>query len=71
MKRRDYKTMKQEELETKLIEIKKELMKEMTQVARGTTPKSPGSLRQLKKGIARIHALMTEKQRAAGSLKKE
>ena len=49
--------MKREDLEAKLLEIKKELMKENAQVARGTVPKSSGTLRQLKKSIARINTL--------------
>ncbi len=64
LRKKEYKNMKTEELEAKLLEARKELMKENAQVARGTTPKSPGALRLLKKSIARIHTLIGEKQRA-------
>lgn len=63
MKLKDYRKMKSSELEIKLLEMKKELMKENAQVARGTTPKSPGMLRLLRKNIARIHTLIGESQR--------
>ncbi len=49
-------------LNNKMLEIKKELMKNYAQIATGTTPKSPGGVRQLKKNIARIHTVLAEKQ---------
>ena len=43
-----------EELESQLQELKKELVKLNTQVATGTTLKSPGQVKKTKKTIARI-----------------
>ena len=49
------------ELSSKLFELKKELMKENTQIAIGTVPKSPGSIKIIKKNIAIITNLIKEK----------
>lgn len=82
IRKKEFQKLKKEELETKYIEIKKELMKENAQVARGTIPKSSGLLKQLKKSIARINTLLHQqdhqqiknswtKKSKKGSLKKE
>ncbi len=49
-------------LDQRLNEIKKELMKNNAQIATGTTPKSPGGIRQLKKNIARILTLKSQRE---------
>jgi len=49
--------MNEADLKKKMSELKIELLKLNTQVATGTTPKSPGQLKKIKKTIARI---MTE-----------
>tara|TARA_Y100000310_G_scaffold291063_1_gene318715 strand:- start:5054 stop:5242 length:189 start_codon:yes stop_codon:yes gene_type:complete len=46
------------ELKDKLVELQKELIKHNAQVASGTTPKSPGQMKQIKKTIARIHTVL-------------
>jgi len=50
------------ELESKFKELKKELMKQNTQVASGTVPKSPGHIKQTKKTIAKILMLIKQKK---------
>lgn len=57
MKTKDLKSKSREELEIQLFELEKELIKFNTQVATGTTLKSPGQVKKAKKNIAR---LMTE-----------
>jgi ribosomal protein L29 len=54
MKTKDLKSKSKEELEMQLSEMKKELIKFNTQVATGTTLKSPGQVRKTKKNIARL-----------------
>jgi large subunit ribosomal protein L29 len=54
MKTKDLKSKSKEELESQLSEMRKELIKLNTQVATGTTLKSPGMVRKIKKNIARI-----------------
>ena len=46
--------LNKEELKSKLIELRKELMKQNAQISTGTTPKSPGQVREIKKTIAKI-----------------
>ena len=54
VKKRELKSMPTAELKSMLEDIRKELVKENAQVATGTSPKSPGSLKAMKKNIARI-----------------
>jgi ribosomal protein L29 len=54
MKTKEIKGMSKEDLDNKLEELKKELMKINAQIATGTTPKSPGNVTQIKKTIAKI-----------------
>jgi len=61
MKFSEIKNMSVKELEEKLQEIRKDLIKENAQVAIGTTPKNPGKLRNQKKMVAKIKTAMTMK----------
>ena len=61
MKKKDLKSKSKEELEKQVEEMKKELIKLNTQVATGTTLKSPGQMRKLKKSIARILTILNTK----------
>ena len=54
MKKSELKNMSKENMKTKISELKKELMKLQSQVARGTPPENPGKIRSLKRNIARI-----------------
>lgn len=60
MKARDLRTMPKEELLAKLNELKKELVKLNAQIAIGTTPKSPGQVKQTKKTIAKILTIIKQ-----------
>ncbi|MBI3052243.1 50S ribosomal protein L29 [Candidatus Woesearchaeota archaeon] len=54
--------MSKEEAESKLPELRKELMVAGAQIATGTAPKSPGQMRQLKRAIAVILTRRKEKK---------
>ena len=54
MKYKDIKSMSKEKIEDQLFELRKELIKLNTQVATGTTLKSPGQVKKIKKNIARL-----------------
>ncbi len=62
MKIKDLRSMSAADLNEKLKELKIELMKNNAQVATGTTPKSPGQIKQIKKNIARINTIINEKE---------
>ena len=53
--------MSKEDLNNKLEELKKELVKHNAQIATGTTPKNPGMVKATKKTIARILTIIKEK----------
>ena len=61
MKAKEIRTMPREDLLNKLTDLKKELIKNNAQIATGTTPKSPGQIREIKKTIARILTIVKEK----------
>jgi len=63
MKIKDLRSMSEDELKSKFIELKKELIKSNAQIATGTTPKSPGQVKQTKRLIAKILTLQKEKQK--------
>ena len=61
MKSKELKSKSKEELETQLLEMKRELIKLNTQVATGTTLKSPGQVKKIKKSIARLMTQLNAK----------
>lgn len=62
MKFKEITAMKKEELEAKLAELRKELIKNNAQIATGTNPKSPGQTKQIKKNIAKILMVLNRKE---------
>ena len=64
MKIKDLRSMSEADLKSKLAELRKELIKHNAQIATGTTPKSPGQVREIKKTIAKIMTIV-EAQRAS------
>ncbi|MBU0962707.1 MAG: 50S ribosomal protein L29 [Nanoarchaeota archaeon] len=67
MKIKELRKMDEKILESKITEIKKDLMKLNAQVATGTTPENPGRIRSLKKTIAKIYTLQNEKSKEVKS----
>ena len=62
MKFKELKSLSKEELRKKETELRKELMKEHTQISTGTVPKSPGRLKVIKKTLAKIAMLLSEEK---------
>jgi len=62
MKHKELKNLSKEELDKKVVELKKELMKDNAQVAAGTIPKNPGKIYLARKTIARINTLLSQKE---------
>ena len=58
---KDLLALPKEALEAKIRESKKELMKLNAQVGTGTTVKNPGQIKQLKKTIAAIKTIITQR----------
>lgn len=63
MKTKEIRSMSKEDLEVKLEELRKELIKVNAQISTGTTPKSPGQVKQIKKNIAKILTILKEKSK--------
>lgn len=61
-KMKEMRSMSEPQLNERLSQLRMELVKFNTQVATGTTPKSPGLIKQAKKNIARIMTLLHELQ---------
>ena len=63
MKAKDLAKLNKEELNSKLIELKKELIKLNAEIKTGSQLKSPGQARSIKKNIARIKTILRNKER--------
>ena len=61
MKAKELKLMNELDLENKITELRKELMKINSQIAIGTVPKSPGKVKVMKKTIAKIMTIKNMK----------
>jgi len=61
--------MNEFDLDNKMVELRKELMKINSQIAIGTMPKSPGKVREIRRHIAKI--LTIKQQKIDGGRKKE
>ena len=61
-KAKELRAMGKEERKSKLAELRKEMIKHNAQIATGTTPKSPGQVKQIKKTIAKILTIGNEKK---------
>jgi len=63
IKKRELRTLRNEELNSKLNELRRELMRLNTEISTGATIKNPGQVRQTKKTIARIITILKEKMK--------
>lgn len=63
MKYKELSKLSIQELESKLKEIKLDLMKQNAQVATGTTPQNPGQIKVKKKTIARILSILNSEDK--------
>lgn len=64
---KELQSLNQKDLQKRLEEFKKELLKLNVQVASGANTANPGKLRQTKKNIARINGLQSKLSREGGS----
>jgi len=62
MKAKELRAMDKEELMKKYGELRMELIKQNSQIATGTIPKSPGLVKNTKKTIARILTVLRANQ---------
>jgi len=60
-KNKELNQMDKVQLESRLKELKKELMKINTQKSTGSTPENPGKIKQIKRTIARILTISNNK----------
>ncbi len=68
MKTKEIRSMNKEDLKAKLEELKKELIKLNAQISTGTTPKSPGQVKQVKKNIAKILTIINENSKQSSEI---
>lgn len=61
MKAKELKLVNESDLENKMTDLKKELMKINSQIAIGTVPKSPSKVREMKRTIAKILTIKHKK----------
>ena len=61
MRAKELRLLNEFDLENKMVELKKELIKINSQIAIGTVPKNPGKVREIKRTIAKILTIKKEK----------
>lgn len=71
MKTKELKLMNDADLESKIVDMRKELMKINSQIAIGMSPKNPSKASQIKKTIAKILTIKNENSAKSGGIKKE
>jgi large subunit ribosomal protein L29 len=71
MKFKEMKNLPKAELDEKMMELKKQLMKDNTQVSSGTIPKNPGLIKTNRKTIARILTILKQKESKENKQKSE
>ena len=62
IKKSEFKQMNEPQMNGKLNELKKELMRYNAQISTGTIPENPGKIRLIKKTIARINTFIHAKK---------
>ena len=67
LKKDQLKTMNNEEMNKRLDDMRKEIMKLKAQVSRGTQPEHPGKIRALKRTVARILTIQNQKKTGGAS----
>lgn len=61
----EFRNLNGEEIQNRIGELKKELIKDNVQVASGTNPANAGRMRQAKKNIARLLTVLKQKEAEA------
>ena len=69
MKAKELRLLNETDMENKMLELKKELMKINSQIAIGTIPKNPDKVKNIKRTIAKI--ITIKNQKIKGGNKKE
>jgi len=62
MKAKEIRSLSEEDMNSKVLDLQKELIKLNAQVATGTQIKNPGLLKKTKKTIARLKTILQEKK---------
>ena len=63
MKKDEIKKLGDAELQNKMDELRRELMKDKTKISSKMTPDNPGHVREMRKTIARLKTEMRQRQR--------
>ena len=63
MKAKEIRSMAEKDIQSKLVELQKELIKHNAQIATGTQVKNPGQIKQTKKIIAKLRTVLQEKNK--------
>lgn len=61
MKIKELRSLSKTDLENKISELKKDLIKDRAQAATGTVPKNPSKIRLARRTIARIETILAQK----------
>jgi large subunit ribosomal protein L29 len=71
IRKKDMMTMETKVLEQKLFELRKELNTEKGLVASGGRSQNPGKIKEIRRTIARIKTILSQKERNLDNIKKD
>ncbi len=71
IKKNELKQMGNENLKSRLSELKKELIKMNAQISTGTPPENPGRVKEIKKTIARILTILNQPKKETKKITKK
>lgn len=71
LKNSELRKMTGQDLQNKLVELKKDLIKINSQIGAGTVPENPGNVKNVKKGVARILTIVHEGKNTEETKKKK
>lgn len=71
MKAKEMRVMSESDIENKIMEMQKELMKANSQIAVGTMPKSPGKVGEMKRTIAKLLTVKNENVKGIVRIRKK
>lgn len=61
LRKEDIRDMSLDELDEKLLELRNELLRERSIIAAGGAPENPGRIKEIRRTIARMKTIKTEK----------
>lgn len=71
LRKSELKTLSEEQVNVKLVELHKDLLKVNAQRATNTPPENPGRVKEIRRTIARLYTILSQKKKPMKEVTKE